>query len=687
MHEPNVFKAHAVYTKQLWADDWFLRQHLRAPQFSFACGPDTSDATLEYNYGNIMRMGAHDYAVYTPLDLSDRYVKIVVENGSTWHGICIDQMNERGGEHEVNGQMVIRGKQTFICRGLEFLLQRKQIETSYVATSAGEQKINRAIGFNLGAGLPSSGERQGNMKKAALGFGAKGANIFAETLHKDKAEEWTAAQIFRYLMLYQVPTDKTGVDSLLWSAAFADLNILKPYKPVLNVQGKTFFQVMNELIDRRRLMGWCVHVRSLNGLEFPFIDIFTFNANPVLLADGTTIPANTNTANWDFDRNNLVQRFTLATDDAARFDQVVAQGEPPSGCFTVGIQNGLLEQDWTTAQQDIYRAGATADAAYIASDDSTYRHTANQQARSVDAVKKVFRYFRIPPATFNGKVGAYAIWPTFNINSTLPSWWPGLRLQDKLPLRLEHDYTNPVTFTDAMRTGSKWEYQRPFAFYEPTGERAFFLDRPGRGGIDVEMESGGRHWGCNLRMQDDAFGIIIDAPMAHQIAKTTFTPIDDDDATDAEASIDYNYIYATVCAEGDGFIEAYYPPVILANPDTLKILKITVPNARRDYLVPGTVIDIDSQGNVHTTVGGYVRDDTGFLLNVARSSFEWYGQERKSIQVTIRDLSVVRSRGELVLTVGGAQNSETINSVVTKCTFDMRAGTATYLTQFAELDA
>jgi hypothetical protein len=125
---------------------------------------------------------------------------------------------------------------------------------------------------------------------------------------------------------------------------------------------------------------------------------------------------------------------------------------------------------------------------------------------------------------------------------------------------------------------------------------------------------------------------------------------------------------------------------VLANPDMLKELIIDVPHARLDYLLPNTVIDIGTDGLPITTVGGYVQDDTAFLANVARSAYEWYSQTRKSIQVTIHSLAETRTRGELILVVGGVNNSETINSVVTDATYDMLAGTATYLTQFAELD-
>jgi hypothetical protein len=685
MHEPNLFKPHVVYTKQLWADPWSLRPYLRSPQCTFACGPDMSSAILEYQYGNIHRHDAIGYAVFTPLDLSDRYVKIEIDGGPTWYGVVVDSANDRGGEHEVNGVEVVRGTQVFQCRGLEFLLHRKVIDTSIVADGGGEKRIGRAIGFNLGGGLSGSSDKIGNMDDVQVS--SAGTGLFAQNLAI--AREWTAADILEYLRPYHVPTDLNGIDSLGWALGAGYRAILQNYTPAMQVHDKTFFQVLNELIDRRRLMGWYVGVTPI--AETPEIRVFTFNRNAVQLPN-QVIPANTNQVNWDFDQDNLVQRFILSTDDATRFDRIVARGEPQGGCFTVSVINGNLEPDWSDAQKTLYETGATTTAAYIASDDPYFRHSANQLARNTDDLRKVFRYYRVPP-TFDGQVGANAIWPSYNpvlqgYNFIQPCefWYPGLRFQDRLPLRIEHDYTNPLAVTDAMKNGSKWEYLRPFVFYQEPGESAYYIDRPNRGEMEDELESSGRFWAASLRMMDDAFGIIVDAPVAHLLGKDSFTPADDDDEKDYEAAIDYSYLYATVFAEADAFVEAYWPANLL-NVDYLKELIINVPNARLDYLVPGTYIGVDDDGAAITTLGGFVRDDTEYLQNVARTAFEWYSDPRKSISVTIRDLSQERVRGELILVVGGANNAETINSVVTSCSYDMRGGTATYSTQFAELDA
>lgn len=698
----NTHKPHTVYTRSSWTDAWVATPYLYANGATIAVAPSTSSAELQYDYGHKIRAGNLVAETYTPLDIVGRYVKIAIDGGDTWYGGIIEVENERLGEQDVNGVAVLTGTQRFICRGLEFLLQREPILTSVVKTDAGEQTIGRAIAFNLGAGLPGSAYREDNMSPD---IGAQ-SFVFAKTLQG--ALPWQSHQILDYLVAYQFPRTINGFDNIGWTFdANIALQYLSPYKPALHIHGKTAFQVLNELIDRRRLLSWYVYVDPL--IEVPEIRIFSFNRDAIALPEvpNVIIENQNQIDNWDYDQDNLVQRSTLATDYAARFNRVYVKGEPPGSVFTVSVQTGLLETDWTTAQQTTYRTGATADPAYAGYDD-WQKHDANQQARTKDSLKKPFRYFRISPTGFTGTIGGKPVWPRGskvvdgNDESLIATafWYPGLRLQDKLPLRLEHDYTNPVAVTNEMKANSKWEYQRPFAYHYEGSGRAYFLDRMSRGeSVGTHAESSGRFWSCALRMQDDAFGIILDVHGGpqHIIGKNSFTPIDTADEVDYEAGIDYSYIYATVYAEGDGNVTVQWPTQPVVPDDTVKDLIIHAPNCRLDYLVPGTTIDIDNEGAPVTSLGGFIQDDTDHMKNIARSAYEWYNQPRKAIGVSFHDLGFQQSAnvvavvetiylGSLVRAIGGANNAETVNSVVSQISYDLLAGTTTFLTQFAELD-
>lgn len=696
-------KSHAVYVKSSWADAWQLVPYLYANRFSIAVAPNTQSAILEYSYGRILRNDANILANYTPLDLTDKYVKIAVDGGYTWYGVCIDDDNQRAGEAVHAGNSILTGKQLFQCRGLEYLLQREPVLSSVVSDgNGGEQTIGRAIGFNLGAGLPGSGYREPN---AGLVLGARNTAIFTSDLQQSTS--WQSHMILQYLLAYMFPRNGGGLDVIGWTvdSAIARQH-LSMYKPTLQIHGKTIFQILNELIDRRRLLAWWIYVNPAN--EVPEIRIFSFNSANIALPDGNILIANQDQASWNFDRENRVQVCQLATDTSAKYDRVYVKGEPPGSCFTLqgsgGGGNNLLEIDWTTDQQTAYRAGATAAAGYGGL-NSWDRHNANQTARTKDSLKKVFSYFRINPTTFTGTIGGNPVWPYGNADALeraipLSFWLPGIRLQDKLPLRLEHDYTNVEAVTNEMKQKSKWEYQRPFAYMKDENDKYYFLDRAGRGEeVDTHIQAAGRFWSANVRMQDDAPGVIISVSGApqHIIAKNTFTPIDDDDATDYTPDADYNYMGVTVFAEGDGNVTVVYPTAPVVAGDTIKDLIIFAPHCRLDYIVPNTVIDIDNEGDLVLSSGGFVQDDTPYMRNVARSSYEWYRQARRAMQVTIHELAFIPlvnqnaqattvSPGVLLLNIGNGVNLQAANSVVSAVECDLLAGTTTYTTQFAELD-
>lgn len=671
-------KPHAVFAKSIWSGEWARVPYLYANTLTFASGPNVNQATLQYKFGKIQRPDKHSAIVYPPLYLNNSYILVMVDGGPTWTGVCVDSDIDRQGIKSAR-----TGMQFFKCRGLEYFLQRTIVDSSWVQGPNGEVPefpVDRAIGFNLGAGLPNSADREGNR---SIAVGNRGQFIFAHTLQG--AQEWTADQILNYLFKYHPPANQTGQDLLGWGA-IGNISLLQSYKPCLQVHGKTLFQILNELVDRRRLMGWYMDYDE----NKPKIRIFTFNKTPVILPGGGQIAPNTNVAAWNFDTSNLAQTLVLSTDDSGMYHRVISRGEPQGGVFTTGVINGSLEPDWTPAQQATYRLGASATAGYGAMDDWA-KHDANQQARSKDSLKKVFRYFRIPPA-FNGAINGHPVWPISKAKTNVGrnSWWPGIRLQDKLPLRLEHDYQNPVAVTNAMKQNSKWEYQRPFAFVQENGKRAYFLDRMSRGeSVGTHIEASGRFWAASLRMQDDACGIIIDVGGApqHMIAKSTFTPIDDVDATDYEPDVDYSYFWATLFAECDGHVEEQWPPPeqLAVGTEVLRELIIPVPDACLHYIVPGTVLDIGADGTPVICVnGGFVRDDTKFLKDVARSAYEWYATPRRSVRLIRHSLERLAPIGQLITTIG--TELLMVNSVVTDASYDLLKGTATYTTQFAEMD-
>jgi hypothetical protein len=637
-----------------------------------------------------------------------RYVKIELSQGKDsdgndkpariWIGVIVAPADHRAGtptiEIDDENEQIETGHQVFQCHGLEFLLERTIVDTSVVETKDGsEQRVNRAIGFNLGQGRHADHIRFANRGKQ----GERDAPIFPFKLDATTTAEWTVSDIVTNLLHYQVPTNAEGHDVIDWQAPETDdAKILDALEPTAQVHGKTLKAILNGLIDRRRLVGWRVTVNvSAEEGERPQIDVFTFNASELTLPSGKTVPANGDKITWDFDSDiHVVGSPVLVDDDATRYDQVIARGHPLGACFTIGdSRSHSVVADWDPSLQAIYITAGTDTSAYqsLSGPTADYdRQDEMEEARRDPKLHKVFKYFRLAD-TFAGTLDGTVVCPDPDEPDLATAFWfPGLKFHDKLPLLTEHDYetVDPEDIVDHTIASSFPEYVRPFALIKSQSSVYVFLDAMNRG-RDLTtniLTSNGMSWSAALKMQDHAPGFIITttAPQ-HVIAKTEFTPINAIDANFWKAELDWRDILCTVFCEFDQQAEAKWPQdVSSVSSDTLRRLVLDVPNARLDYLAPGTVIGINPGGTLKQSSGGYVRDDTKLLKDVARSAFAWYGQVRRALTITRRDLVCDKQIGQLITTIGAAGTQ--VNSVITKIAFDLKEGTVTIHTQFGQFD-
>jgi hypothetical protein len=692
-------QTHRVYTRQYWADAWTLRPGLYCESFSLTAAPDVADATLTRRYGRVTTAGSHLPGTRVPLSLNGHYVKVELDQITDtdplatprkWFGVIVEQQDDRYG---TPGTDIRTGRQTFTCRGLEFLLMRWTLDSSWVlkTSGTGEQEVGRAIGFNLGQGRDSDHRRKGNMNAG----GERGAPIFDSQIGKDSAE-WTVRDIVRYLFTYQYPADIGGNDKFNWIIGDEeDAMILKALKPTIQAQGKTIKQVLDEAIDRRRLVGWTITVIGDDGAETPRIDAFTFNKDQITLPGGEVIPPNSTQNTWDTDDDQTIQRLIVTEDDATRYHKVIARGEPLTGCFTIAESRSTsLGLDWDVATVEAdYNTGATTSGGYAALNDAE-KCDKNEAYRRSEKFKKVFKYFRIPPA-WAGTHNAQPSCPNHLISETLQSkfWWAGLKLLDKLPLLSDHDYsTVDDDIVDRTIDNSQPEYLRPFVVGQLDHEWAI-LNSMHRGDLFHENHTKdlGWNWSISLSMQEDVPGIVMDVAgaMQHVIAEDEFLPAEAVAVArmSDEGETDWKEFLVTVCVEFDQHVEAHWPEEALTTADDfVRELIIDVPRCRLDWLQPDTVIGIDSGGALVTSSGGYVRDDRTLLKDIARSAYAWYGQTRKALTVVQHNLVTTRAIGELITQIGETGNRTEVNSVVTKLDFNVRAGTVTVTTQYAELD-
>lgn len=700
MAEPRRHQAHRVYITDYWENEWVLAQGVFGDSFTLAAGPDVNEATLRYNYGKVIRAGEFTVTIAEPQDLNGWYVKIELDQVTEdapdaeplkWYGIVVATEDSRHGLLHV-GAPVETGTQTFHCRGLEFLLQRKIVDSSFVegpnvsaSDPALEIEVKRAIGFNLGGGRSTDHHRKGNKGR----IGDRDAPIFAFDL--SAAEEWTAADIITYLFHYHPPANSDGADMLNWTVPHeSEMAILRALKPTAHVQGKTVKEILDQVIDRRRLLGYSV---TVDANERPQLQVFTFNSGPITLPSGELISSNGTPSEWLLDETVSVRQAVTHEDDATRYDLVIARGHPLGACFTIGSgRSSSLAKGWHTDLQTEYNAGAKNATTYATLNEHE-KEEAHVEYRRQPKFEKVYSYFQLKP-DFDGSIGGEVVCPDPSTGDESPDatqfWYPGLRFMDRLPLLSDHDYAvvDDVDTTDQTIENAQPEYLRPFAVIQIDG-RYFDLSRLPAAGIRSEaMKTNGYTWSASLRMQDDAPGVvfIVQGEMPHVLAITEFSAADAND-TYYEAQVDWADILVTVFCEFDQHAEVAWPEgEFTSDEDVVRRLVIDVPNARLDYLAPNTVVGLDDDGALIESDGGYVRDDTVLLKDIARSAYAWYGQTRKSLTVVQHDLVTERRIGELITQIGNGSESVAVNSVVTKLVFDLLAGTVTTTTQYGELD-
>lgn len=699
-------RPHKVFVAQHWADDWEEKPGLFCDFCTFSAAPTVSEAQLAYKFGYMQRAGSEQLIFEGPLSIDEYYVKVEISQGidddgddlpaKKWIGVVVNSSKGRHGMAADAAQP--GGRQTFICRGLEFFLQRTIIDKSWVMGSSGDEKeIQRAVGFNLGSGDETAKWREANR---ALEFGVEGVGIFDVRSGEDIIP-WTSAEAINYLLKYYPPQDKNGDAQIEFSLdpGFSS-TVLQALEPALQVHGKNLKQILDELVDRRRLVTWKI---DFDDDENPVIKAFTFNASDVELPEDQTITANADQRTVYFDSDgSIVGVPKLTTDSATRYDLIIARGERLGACFTISYQTGTLDKDWTSDLQTKYQDAATGAAGYAAL--STQKKIDwNASYRRSDELIKVYRYYRLS-LNWDGYVSDHVVCPDPSTpfepdNAPSAAFWvPGLRFKPVLPLLTENDYSTSTTSpTVGTLADSKAEYRRPFAVGYDGTSRYYFLDKIGAGGGPTRATADKvGPFAVSVRMHDDHCAVILDVNGAgqHAIAKNDFTAAEGTraDAGHGEEAtfspvFNWKQIHVTVFVEFDQYAEQKYPDTQLTtDADQVRRLIIDVPKMRLDYLAPSTIVGLDNAGLVIEATGGYVRDDRDRLKDIARAAYAWYGQERQTVEFVKKNLVSDLDIGTLITKVGSSADPQTVNTVVTQMSYDLLAGTVAVKTQFGELD-
>lgn len=728
-----------VYVREAWTDEWELVPYLWCDQFDFAAGPNIPQAALTYFYGQILQPDSLTFAAFDPLELVNRWVKIEVpqpndaENNPrdpiVWYGRIAERAREISGvlrdRLTVGGSLITSpsGIAQFTAFGLIHELDRAYVSTSIVETDSGEERVGRAIAFNRGKGYKSETDFH-VLPNASESNGDRDTRIFAKTL-KD-ATTWTAVDIIKYLLAYHTPTDQVGSLEIDWALDDVDsqYEFATWFKMPLEVHGQTVKQVLDTLVDRRRLTGYDVRVypgTEPDDAELVKLHLFTFSPAGITLWNGDSLPGNTDTVALDFDdATDIAQALTVLSYEHA-IDQVELIGARRGSVFTLSTKDQTLEKDWTDEQETAYEEGASGETGY-GDLDRAERQMRNDLVRIEPRLTRVFRWFRLKEE-WDGLVndGTYSAGDTYTVHpkipddgtdpddfdEPLPFWQAGLRFENYLPLKTDHDYTENKLAENAVEDntppGSEAEYLRPIVLFR-VADRRDESDDPIEEYIEIgqmcatvrfeQSFDGGRGWSAGVRMQERAPGLIVDVSISggqHTIGKDTFTPLPESDVSEYPTDLDYrDNLIATVFVQFDDYLRVVYPPLEdVEDTDMVRVQRIECgDDFALYYAPPKTIVGLKEGGKLERTdSGGWVRDDRPKLRTLAQVAWEWYSRPRRAFSLVYRQALQLVKVGQLITSIGATETApEEINGVATRIVYNLLDQTTSITTDYGQLD-
>ena len=623
---------------------------------------------------------------YIPLSLQqlqDKFIKITIPDTVNlvtpqpviWYGM-IDTITQDG---LVTGQMQIT------CVGLLRLAELHTIDNAIC------QKFDGVGTLGIGVGLPFNQDRddaygvvgnRGDVRQAP-------DNNYVFAWENRSNVVWTSHEAIRYLLAECVPTNYDGNQIPRWGLHPTTLTV-KPsdwYTPQVDTDRRTLKEVLDDLLPRSRGLGYyCEYDPASDKI---LLRVFTFVASPLEVgkdADNQPLflPANFDQVEVDLTRSIWYVEGRIVESSQGRWDSVVGLGEHLTTTCTLnfGADDKQFVPDWSAAEEAAYKAAS-----------STTDVQVNSRFRSEDRYGNVYCRFRISDE-FSGRtkynpgdgLNQYFIAPPldsdYNVKQPydptssvdgLPMRVRGLKILHDLPLRDRVDY-----FDDKIDKGyvrmqlatlnsnreSTPEYLSPIIFVNPGGSYWYLLDQLSTATEQETQVNLRRHWACHVTIPRTLPGLELKVTSGRQtlIASSAFlTPPPDgvyDKELDPERNNGLNYtaFQATVCLQLEHRLQVRKQIANAATTDRPeRVLELTIRNARRDYVVPGTVVGIEGGSLKISKTGGFVRDNIGRVVSLVSATAEWYGREKRALVFAYKQARKLVDIGDLITEAAGAK--------------------------------
>lgn len=682
---------HLCYTKTTWAASWVERPLLRCNNLSNQAAPGHASAQFHYRYGRALlpaignRSADSSVSTVPRGSLLGHYVKVVVTGVGTWYGVLTDIVDDRTGDLTGN---YASGTEQYTAYGLTLLLEKSlPIRQTKVKTGSGTS-------VTIGVAIPVNGGSDGRPTRSRIAAANQDAtdNVFTNSLTTAIPDTWTAQDFGDYLLDNFPPKDSAGTAQITFNLLGG--TALNYKLPMFAYHGQNLWQILQRLIPRQRGLGFHAVV---NGSDEVDIKVWSHSPTAISLPSGETIPANTDTTTYNVANAVNINNVTVTTSAIQTYDQVICVGERRGSVFSV--DSTVLEPDWTQGvgtDEDDYNDGRTADSDWSSLSDSE-KFKRNSDYRAEDHLTRVFSWWRFPVdwdglsmSVTGAKKVFVAIDPDTGdpdeVADAMPHWAGELRIQSFVPLRQGVDYTGTITPATSEADDEEGEFLPLLAWWDKElGER---MDAAADGDTDA------RTWSVQTRVRDDAPGLIFQVVggQQHYLANDLYVSNGSFEDTPSEAQArNHDSWRATIYVLQPQHVEARYPADDdVTSGDVVRVLELMIPDAYLDYLVPTTTVAINhaADGTITygTSSGGWVRDDRERLDDIARLAWQWYGTERKTLNLSFRGITAGFDIGTIVTELQAPSGNQTINTAITNVTYDLNGGTTSLQTHYNEID-
>lgn len=545
--------------------------------------------------------------------------------------------------------------------------------------------------------------------------------------------------------------DTASSSSSSSSSAGSPSNFLDWYDIDVKTDGRTVKDVIDELIPRHRGVGYFVDFdttpvtgssssSSSISRDTIVLRVFTFASSNITLPNGKTFTANPDQRSLNFEAAIDIIDATVSDTVTSEYHKIIARGEKRTVTFTSPLfsstaTNHAIVKGWSSADESEYQGGAAAAPDY-ASLSLTQQQARNAIYRSSPRLEEVYRRFKlncdVSSATrWNGKLsdplGVVATNYWIRGDQSMLSYsaaviagpyvgddyYPALRLHHALPLYQTFDYSGAnlasFSYSAAFAANKHPSFIAPFVFAQTTPPPSASSSSSSSSSASSSSSSsslkryemldklhrswsaaGDRTWSASIAMLDTEPGFDINAGVPQYISGNSdaaFSAMSDHESPSKNGGIPYTSMMATICVE---LTEHAQQSISLSSPPPNapeQVLILNVPNARHDYVLPYTVVDIKDGLPIQTTSGGFAKDDTLRLQSIARCGAQWYSQERQTLNLAFEQVRKLFQLGTLITTIGTNYGLTGINTPVTAITYCLGQSHSTRIeTAYASFD-